>query len=767
MPRTIKTGGRGTRVRGAARKPLLESSESTIVLIPRERDLVDGRFRIEKLLGQGGFGRVYRAYDMELGRPVALKFLDPALLGSAEAVERFDREAMQTAGLDHHNIVKLYEKITTRYGNALVLEYIEGRLLRHILVETEGDVPRAVSLAAQIASALAAAHGHARKIIHRDIKPENIMVTNDDVIKVMDFGIAFARRDQDKLTAPGTIIGTRMYMAPEQLIEGEASEHSDLFSFGCVFYELLTGNHPFAAATRDEVVRRIRSGKHDPVPQDLGSLTKLLEELLAFDRRNRPRSAKDVVRRLREWQSGAGPAADASTKPILPAPPSLSAPVPIETRHAAQAADLGIRATYASRGQFDRDIQIPHMIGSLVSGRVRVVGKTLLVLLRQANFIKALKNGTSIELAIIDPRAGSQNLAKVQNVQLPDFVQVFRDVAYLVETIKREAPLGSLQLRFHGHPLFESFTDIRSPEVNLAVWDLSFGRTESDKRIFVIDPESIFGRDLAARYGEIWDDASRNVFFHWDGEKRQVVVDLPNRIKTLNRNPTKLFVRPRTSSRKMPTRKTLARLKSKESLKVHVAAATRGDVAWIADLERRFFGRRAVPRDVLAEWYKWNSSGFFVFRDGYDKRIGFMTMLPLSDTAHRRFVRGELTTAEIAPEDLYTLEERREVRHVYVQSLVLDKEPGATWLWLRQVLRDIHRLFSTICHPERLQQVLALARSERGAILLDDLGFTVKTPAKERRDRTDLYGIHPVKLFMQLPALVAAPTRETPRDRPV
>lgn len=767
MPNPIKPGGRVSRARTTARKPALTTSESTVVLIPRERDLVDGRFRVEKQLGQGGFGRVYRANDLTLGRPVALKFLDPALLGSAEAVERFEREATQTAGLDHNNIVKLYEKISTKYGTALVLEYIEGRLLKHVLIETSDDVPRAVNLATQIAAALAAAHGHARKIIHRDIKPENIMVTDDDVVKVMDFGIAYARRDQDKLTVPGTIMGTRMYMAPELWMHGEASELSDLFSFGCVFYELLTGKHPFAAATRDQVVRRICSGNHDPVSQDLGDLGKLLEELLAFDRRNRPKSAKDVVRRLKEWQSGTSVAPSTNTIPIPPAPSSISVPLGIDTRHAAAAHDLGIRATYASRGQFDRDFQIPHIVGSLVFGRVRVVGKTLLILLRQANFIKALKNSTSIELAIINPHGGSQNLAKVQNVELPDFVQVFRDVAYLVELVKSQAPLGSLELRFHGHPLFESFTEIRSPETNLAVWDLSFGRTESDKRIFVIDPESIFGRDLATRYGEIWDDASRNVFFHWDGEKRRVVVDLPRRIRALSRNPTKLFERPRTTSRKMPTQKMSMLRQPKESLKVHVAATTKGDLSWIVDLEQRFFGKRAVPRDVLGEWFKWNSSGFFVFRDGEDKRIGFMTMLPLSETAQRRFVRGEIGTTQIAPEDLYTLDERREVQHVYVQSLVFDKESGATWIWLRQVLRDIHRLFSTICHPERLKQVLALARSERGAVLLDDLGFTVKTGAGDRRDRTDLFSIHPVKLFMQLPALVASPTRETPRDRSV
>ncbi|MDR0782849.1 MAG: protein kinase [Propionibacteriaceae bacterium] len=213
-------------------------------------DLVGDRYVLGDLLGRGGMGDVWRARDTKLNRDVALKRLSGNLAGDPAYRERVQREAQAAAGLNHPNIVSIYDtgEFVDDTGLSLpyiVMELVDGQTLQH-LVRAEGAlVPaRALEVIQAVLDALECSHEQG--IIHRDIKPANVMVTGKGAVKVMDFGIA--RVDNaDKLTQTGSVLGTVAYLAPEQ-IRGDALDHrADLYAAGCLLYELLTGKPPFEA----------------------------------------------------------------------------------------------------------------------------------------------------------------------------------------------------------------------------------------------------------------------------------------------------------------------------------------------------------------------------------------------------------------------------------------------------------------------------------------------------------------------------------------
>ena len=198
------------------------------------------RYRVEAKLGEGGMGIIYKAHDTLLNRPVAIKSLTPALAGE-EGIKRLLREAQAAAQLTHPNIVAVHDVIDEGDARLIVMEYVEGRPLSELIPL---EIPRALDLAVQVCRALEYAHG--RRVIHRDIKPENIMVTDGSMAKVMDFGLARSE-GRSRLTQSGLIVGTVAYMAPEQVLGGTVDARSDLYSLGCVLYEVLTGRRPFEA----------------------------------------------------------------------------------------------------------------------------------------------------------------------------------------------------------------------------------------------------------------------------------------------------------------------------------------------------------------------------------------------------------------------------------------------------------------------------------------------------------------------------------------
>ena len=249
----------------AAVQPVAADLLSTAVVGPdMPAGAMLGPYRLESKLGEGGMGAVYLSTDTRLGRSVAVKVISRVLAGTAEARARFLREARSAAALSHTNIATIHDVGETAELPWLVMEHVGGSSLRSLLTGPLGD--RAwLQYASQISAALE--HAHARRIIHRDIKPENILITEDDQVKVIDFGLARAFHDQTvgaTITGPNAFVGTLSYGAPELFAGGVASARSDVYSAGVVLYEMACGAHPFAALKGHALISAITAGNYLP-----------------------------------------------------------------------------------------------------------------------------------------------------------------------------------------------------------------------------------------------------------------------------------------------------------------------------------------------------------------------------------------------------------------------------------------------------------------------------------------------------------------------
>ena len=228
-----------------------------------------GSYKVLSLLGTGGMGEVYLAEDTSLDRKVALKFLPEFMQQDPTAKKRFLREAKSVAALDHPFICKIYQTGDEDDRSFIAMEYVQGQTLKEKLAKGPLPLKEALETAVQMAAAVEKAHG--KGIVHRDLKPSNIMLTPEGHVKVMDFGLAKrlvpaeggGSQEQTvtgNLTKTGTTLGTLAYMSPEQLRGQEVDTRSDIFSFGVVFYEMLTGVHPFKKAQSVETSTAILSG---------------------------------------------------------------------------------------------------------------------------------------------------------------------------------------------------------------------------------------------------------------------------------------------------------------------------------------------------------------------------------------------------------------------------------------------------------------------------------------------------------------------------
>jgi hypothetical protein len=260
-----------------------------------------GPYEIVAPLGAGGMGEVYRARDTRLGREVAVKVLPPHLLDSAEALARFEREARAVAALNHPHILALHDVGRDGTVAFAVTELLEGQTFRQLIASGPMPARRALDVLAQVARGLGAAHE--RGIVHRDIKPENLFLTRDGRAKILDFGIATVAQTGTttltrQMTEPGTLVGTPAYMAPEQLAAQPATPRSDIFAFGIVAHELLTGAHPFSRKTAGEMMAAIL--RDEPPPLDAGAASvpagaaRVLARCLEKDPGERPSSARDL-----------------------------------------------------------------------------------------------------------------------------------------------------------------------------------------------------------------------------------------------------------------------------------------------------------------------------------------------------------------------------------------------------------------------------------------------------------------------------------------
>lgn len=269
-----------------------------------------GRYAVLEPIGSGGMAEVYRARDELLGRDVAVKVLTDRLSRDRSFVERFRREAQSAANLNHPNVVSLYDYGSDDGAYYIVMEYIDGKSLGDIVAESGALMPeRAAEIASDVAAALERAHSSG--LVHRDIKPTNIMLTSGGQTKVTDFGIARAlggSTEQTQMTQTGMVIGTAAYLSPEQAQGNPVDARSDVYSLGCVLYEMLTGKPPFTGdAPLAIAYKHVREDAVPPstvnadVPGELDAVTL---KALAKNPDNRYTSAHEMREDLQRFLSG-------------------------------------------------------------------------------------------------------------------------------------------------------------------------------------------------------------------------------------------------------------------------------------------------------------------------------------------------------------------------------------------------------------------------------------------------------------------------------
>ncbi len=284
-----------------------------------------GHYRVLEKLGSGGMGDVYLAEDTKLNRRVALKFLRPEIAQARDSRARFLREARAAAALNHPNIVHLYSVEETADLVFITMEFVQGRSLRQLLRDGTGlPLAKMISFAAQMADGLASAH--AAGIVHRDLKPGNVMITDDERVKILDFGVAkfieLPKPDPesptttDEESSAGRAVGTAGYMSPEQALGKALDARTDLFALGVVLFEMATGRAPFQGDTAAAVFDHLLNRRQPPLltlkPSLPRSLEVIIDRALEKDPDRRYRSAGEILRDLRAVDISMAPSVNAA-----------------------------------------------------------------------------------------------------------------------------------------------------------------------------------------------------------------------------------------------------------------------------------------------------------------------------------------------------------------------------------------------------------------------------------------------------------------------
>ncbi len=335
---------RGPAEPAKAAEPVASAPADDIPQALREQT----KYRIVRLLGRGGMGSVYEAFHERMDRRVAIKVINPALVGHPEALKRFDQEVRAAAKVEHENVARAYDAEEIGNLRILVMEFVPGQSLDRYLAK---NGPLAIPLACRLLQQALAGLNKAHKLgmVHRDLKPQNLMLTPEGTIKILDFGLAklvSERRAGDGLTRENALMGTPHYLAPEQALDAaKADIRADIYSLGCTLYCLLTGNAPFAGDTEMKVLlahqhetARPLSEVRPDVPRELSDL---VARMLAKNPAERPQTPIEAGQALlpfvKQGAAGARPApavAQAATSAtIAPAVMTVELPVPGEVEH--------------------------------------------------------------------------------------------------------------------------------------------------------------------------------------------------------------------------------------------------------------------------------------------------------------------------------------------------------------------------------------------------------------------------------------------------
>src|ERR1044071_6036165 len=285
-------------------------------------EIIDGKYRIVRLIGEGGMGAVYEGENVRIHRRVAIKVLHPGTAANVDAVQRFEREAQAAGRIGSDHIVEVIDLGNLPEGDRfMVMEFLDGEnLSQRIQARGRLSPQEATSVMIQLLEGLGAAHGAG--IIHRDLKPDNVYLVRSkrgqaDFVKILDFGISkFNRLNKDSgmsMTRTGTVMGTPYYMSPEQAKGSKEMDHrSDLYSAGVILYEAVTGQVPFNAETFNELIFKIVL-ETPPPPQQLApgldpAFASIVQKAMSRDQNDRFQSAQEFAQTLHAWL-GSGPAA--------------------------------------------------------------------------------------------------------------------------------------------------------------------------------------------------------------------------------------------------------------------------------------------------------------------------------------------------------------------------------------------------------------------------------------------------------------------------
>ena len=280
--------------------PHSRSQDSEAPTIYGEKGSVDfgSRYRVTRLLGEGGMGAVYLAYDQDLGRQVALKLVKPELMVYPGAMERFRQELLLASKISHRNVLRIHDLGDAGGMKFISMAYVDGEDLHQVLVR-EGRLPldRMLNISRQLCAALDAAHSEG--VAHRDLKPQNIMLAKDGHVYVTDFGLAKSLGAFDGMTQSGEMLGTPRYMAPEQVEAKHVDARTDIYALGLIFYEMVTGDVPFTAETTLQLMYR-RANEPSPPPKTINPdipdwLNNVVMKCLERDPADRYQSAKEIL----------------------------------------------------------------------------------------------------------------------------------------------------------------------------------------------------------------------------------------------------------------------------------------------------------------------------------------------------------------------------------------------------------------------------------------------------------------------------------------